>query len=44
MVIQSKTGRSLDGFGRNTENEVLLPRTTELIADSMELISRTKSV
>ena len=42
MVIQSKTGRSLDGFGRNTENEVLLPRTTELIADSMELISPHK--
>ena len=42
MVIQSETGRSLDGFGRNTENEVLLPRTTELIADSMELISPHK--
>ena len=42
MVIQSETGRSLNGFGRNTENEVLLPRTTELIADSMELISPHK--
>lgn len=42
MVIQSETGRSLDGFGLNTENEVLLPRTTELIADSMELISPHK--
>ena len=42
MVIQSETGRSLNGFGRNTENEVLLSRTTELIADSMELISPHK--
>ena len=42
MVIQSETGRSLNGFGLNTENEVLLPRTTELIADSMELISPHK--
>ena len=42
MVIQSETGHSLNGFGRNTENEVLLPRTTELIADSMELISPHK--
>ena len=42
MVIQSETGRSLNGFGRDTENEVLLSRTTELIADSMELISPHK--
>ena len=42
MVIQSETGRSLNGFGRDTENEVLLPRTTALIADSMELISPHK--
>ncbi len=42
MAIQSETGRSLNGFGRDTENEVLLSRTTELIADSMELISPHK--
>lgn len=42
MVIQSETGRSLDGFGRNTENEVLLPRTVRLAVDSMELISPHK--
>ena len=42
MVIQSETGRSLNGFGRDTENEVLLPRTTKLIADAMELISPHK--
>lgn len=42
MVIQSETGRSLNGFGRNTENEVLLPRTVRLAVDSMELISPHK--
>ena len=42
MVIQSETGRSLNGFGRNTENEVLLPRTVFLAVDSMELISPHK--
>ena len=42
MVIQSKTGRSLDGFGRNTENEVLLPRTVRLAVDSMELVGPHK--
>lgn len=42
MVIQSETGHSLDGFGRNTENEVLLPRTVRLAVDSMELISPHK--
>lgn len=42
MVIQSETGRSLDGFGRNTENEVLLPRTVFLAVDSMEIISPHK--
>ncbi|MEI3122435.1 MAG: hypothetical protein V8S81_01200 [Oscillospiraceae bacterium] len=43
MVIQSETGRSLNGFGRNTENEVLLPRTVRLAVDSMELIGPHKS-
>ena len=42
MVIQSETGRSLNGFGRDTENEVLLPRTVRLAVDSMELISPHK--
>ena len=42
MVIQSETGRSLNGFGRDTENEVLLPRTVRLVVDSMELISPHK--
>ena len=42
MVIQSETGRSLNGFGRNTENEVLLPRTVRLVVDSMELVSPHK--
>ena len=42
MVIQSETGRSLNGFGRDTENEVLLPRTVRLVVDSMELVSPHK--
>ena len=42
MVIQSETGRSLNGFGRNTENEVLLPRTVRLAVDSMELVGPHK--
>ena len=42
MVIQSETGHSLNGFGRDTENEVLLPRTVRLAVDSMELISPHK--
>lgn len=42
MVIQSETGRSLNGFGRDTENEVLLPRTVRLAVDSMELVGPHK--
>lgn len=42
MVIQSETGRSLNGLGRNTENEVLLPRTVRLAVDSMELVGPHK--
>lgn len=36
MVIQSENGRRLAGFGRNTENEILLPRTTRLVPYRME--------
>ncbi len=36
MVIQSESGRRLAGFGRNTENEILLPRTTRLVPYRME--------
>ncbi len=42
MVIQSETGHSLNGFGRHTENEVLLPRTVRLAVDSMELVGPHK--
>ena len=42
MVIQSETGHSLNGFGRDTENEVLLPRTVRLAVDSMELVGPHK--
>ena len=42
MVIQSSSGRSLDGFGANTENEVLIPRKTTLIPVSMEAIGPHK--
>ena len=42
MVIQSSSGRSLDGFGANAENEVLIPRKTTLIPVSMEAIGPHK--
>ena len=36
MVIESQTARSFDGFGENTENEVLFPRTVDLVPVRME--------
>ncbi len=41
MVIQSENGRRLAGFGRNTENEILLPRTTRLVPYRMERMGQT---
>ena len=41
MVIQSENGRRLTGFGRNTENEILLPRNTRLVPYQMERVGPT---
>ena len=41
MVIQSENGRRLAGFGRNTENEILLPRNTRLVPYQMERMGPT---
>ena len=41
MVIQSENGRKLAGFGRNTENEILLPRNTRLVPYQMERMGPT---
>lgn len=41
MVIQSDNGRRLAGFGRNTENEILLPRDTKLVPYRMERMGPT---
>lgn len=41
MVIQSESGRRLTGFGRNTENEILLPRNTRLVPYQMERVGPT---
>lgn len=41
MVIQSENGRRLAGFGRNTENEILLPRDTQLVPYRMERMGKT---
>ena len=41
MVIQSESGRRLAGFGRNTENEILLPRNTRLVPYRMERVGLT---
>ena len=41
MVIQSENGRRLAGFGRNTENEILLPRNTRLVPYQMERVGPT---
>lgn len=41
MVIQSENGRKLTGFGRNTENEILLPRNTRLVPYRMERVGLT---
>lgn len=41
MVIQSESGRRLAGFGRNTENEILLPRNTRLVPYQMERVGPT---
>lgn len=41
MVIQSENGRRLTGFGRNTENEILLPRNTRLVPYRMERMGPT---
>lgn len=41
MVIQSENGRRLAGFGRNTENEILLPRNTRLVPYQMEQMGPT---
>lgn len=41
MVIQSDNGRRLAGFGRNTENEILLPRNTRLVPYQMERVGPT---
>ena len=41
MVIQSESGRRLVGFGRNTENEILLPRNTRLVPYRMERMGPT---
>ena len=41
MVIQSENGRRLAGFGRDTENEILLPRTTRLVPYRMERMGQT---
>lgn len=41
MVVQSNNGRRLAGFGRNTENEILLPRDTKLVPYRMERMGPT---
>ncbi len=41
MVVQSDNGRRLAGFGRNTENEILLPRDTKLVPYRMERMGPT---
>lgn len=41
MVIQSESGRRLAGFGRNTENEILLPRNIRLVPYRMERVGLT---
>lgn len=41
MVVQSDNGRRLAGFGRNTENEILLPRDTQLVPYRMERMGPT---
>lgn len=41
IVIQSESGRRLAGFGRNTENEILLPRNTRLVPYRMERMGPT---
>ena len=41
MVIQSESGRRLTGFGRNTENKILLPRNTRLVPYQMERVGPT---
>ena len=41
MVVQSDNGRRLAGFGRNTENEILLPRDTKLGPYRMERMGPT---
>ena len=41
MVIQSENGRRLAGFGRNTENEILLPRNVRLVPYRMERVGLT---
>lgn len=41
MVVQSDNGRRLAGFGRNTENEILLPRGTKLVPYQMERMGPT---
>ena len=41
MVIQSENARRLAGFGRNTENEILLPRNTRLVPYQMERMGPT---
>ena len=41
MVIQSESGRRLAGFGRNTENEILLPRNIRLVPYRMERVGPT---
>ena len=41
MVIQSENGRRLAGFGRNTKNEILLPRNTRLVPYQMERMGPT---
>ena len=41
MVIQSESGRRLAGFGRNTENEILLPRNIRLVPYRMESVGPT---
>ena len=41
MVVQSDNGRRLAGLGRNTENEILLPRDTQLVPYRMERMGPT---